>query len=69
MYCLPNNTERFLSFTTDNLKFINSSQYLNASPDSLAANLKENDFIHSRRYTPGEKFHLITQNGVFYYGY
>ena len=69
MSCIPNNTERYLSFTIDNLRFIDSCQFLNASLDSLATNLKENDFVHSRRHTPIEKFHLITRKGVFCYDY
>ena len=67
--CIPTNMERYLSFTIDNLRFIDSLQFLNASLDSLAKNLKSDDFHHTRRNTPADKVHLLLRKGVFCYDY
>ena len=67
--CIPTNMERYLSFTIDNLRFIDSLQFLNASLDSLAKNLKEDDFLHTRRHTPADGVRLLLRKGVFCYDY
>ena len=67
--CKPTYMERFLSFTIDNLRFIDSLQFLNASLDSLVKNLEEDDFVHMRRHTPADKVHLLLRKGVFCYDY
>ena len=67
--CIPNNMERYMSFTIDNLRFIDSFQFMSASLDKLASNLKQEDFVHSRCHTIVNKFHLIAQKGVFCYDY
>ena len=33
--CIPNNMERYISFSLDNLRFIDSVQFLNESLDTL----------------------------------
>ncbi len=67
--CIPNNMERYLSFTIDNLRFIDSFQFMNASLEKLAGNLKRNDFVHSRRHFPEEKVDLLLRKGIFCYDY
>ena len=69
MSCIPNNTERYLSFTIDNLKFIDFCQFLNASLDSLATNLNQVDFIQMSCHTPADKSDLMTRKRVFCYDY
>jgi hypothetical protein len=61
--------ERYLSFTIDNLRFIDSLQFLNTSLDKLAANLKSNDFVHTRRHSPADKVNMLLRKGVFCYDY
>ena len=67
--CIPNNMERYLSFTIDNLRFIDSLQFMNESLEKLSANLKPEDFIHTRRHNPNNKVHLLLRKGVFPYDY
>ena len=67
--CIPNNMERYMSFTIDNLWFLDCFQFMSASLYKLASNLKQENFVHSRRHTPVDKFHLISRKGVFCYDY
>ena len=62
--CIPNNMESYLSFTIDNLRFINSFQFMSASLDKLASNLNQEDFTHTRLHTPRDKFQLMIRKGV-----
>ena len=67
--CIPNNMERYLSFTIDNLRFIDSLQFMNASLDKLSSNLSTHEFIHTHRHTSSETVHLLLRKGVFPYEY
>ena len=67
--CIPNNMERYLSFTIDNLRFIDSFQFMSASLDKLASNLRQEDFTHTRLHTPRDKLQLMIRKGVFCYDY
>ena len=67
--CIPNKMERYLSFTTDNLRFIDSLQFMNASLDKLSSNLSTHEFIHTHRYTSSETVHHLLRKGVFPYKY
>ena len=63
--------EKFISFQIDSLRFIDSCQYLPASLDSLAANLKKDGvekFEHTKRHFSKEvEFELVCQKGCFPY--
>ena len=61
--------ERYLSFTIDNLRFIDLFQFVNASLDKLASNLHQEDFSHTRLHTPRDKLQLMIRKGVFCYDY
>ena len=61
--------ERYLSFSIDNLRFIDSLQFLSASLDKLAKNLKSGDFCKTLRYSPADKVHMLLRKGAFYYDY
>ena len=67
--CIPNNMERYLSFSIDNLRFIDSLQFMNASLDKLSSNLSLNEFVHTRRHSPSDTVHLLLRKGVFPYEY
>ena len=43
---IPNNFERYQSFSMGRLKFLDSFQFLSYSLDALAKNLEDNDFKH-----------------------
>jgi hypothetical protein len=67
--CVPNNMEKYISFTIDNLKFIDSFQFLSAGLDKLAAILKSDEFEHTRLHIPVDKVHLMIRKGTFCYDY
>ena len=67
--CIPNNMERYLSFSIDNLRFIDSLQFMNASLDKLSSNLSFDEFIHIRRHSFPDGVHLLLRKGVFPYEY
>ena len=71
MSVIANNSEKYMSFSLGNLKFIDSVQFLSASLDSLVCNLKSNnldDFIHSKRHG-GTHWEIGTSKGVYPYEY
>lgn len=41
--CIPNNMEKYISFSLGNLRFIDSLQFMNASLDVLVANLTQKE--------------------------
>ena len=63
--CIPTNLERYLSLSIDNLRLIDSLQFLNAFIDILSTNLKQDDFLHTRRHSPTNKFHLLLRKVYF----
>ncbi len=67
--CIPNNMERYLSFTIDNLRFIDSLQFMNESLEKLCNNLRSEDFVHTMRHSPINKYALLIRKGVFCYDY
>ena len=67
--CIPNNMERYLSFTIGNLRFIDSYQFMSESLEKLASNIKKEDFNHTALQTPADKLHLLLRKGVFPYEY
>ena len=67
---IPNNYERYLSFTIGRLKFLDSFQFLPASLDSLAQQMKDSDFKYMTRFFPDPtKRALMLRKGVFPYDY
>ena len=47
---IPNNTEKYTSFSFGEATFIDSCQFMQASLDSLAKNLEKNNFKNVRRF-------------------
>ena len=67
---IPNNYERYQSFTIGRLKFLDSFQFLPASLDSLAQQMNVNDFKYMTRFVPDEtKRALMLRKGVYPYDY
>lgn len=70
---IASNTEQFMSFQIDNLRFLDSNQFLAGSLDALVETLKKDGmdkFVHTRRHFQDEKqFNLITRKGVYPYEY
>ena len=70
--CIPNNTEKYISFTVGDLVFIDSLQFMNVSLEKLVSNLaKEGDvkFRVLKKYTAAEKVPLLLRKGVYPYEY
>ena len=70
--CIPNNSEKYISFTVGDLVFIDSLQFMNASLEKLVSNLaKKGDgkFRILKKYTPVEKVLLLLRKGVYPYEY
>ena len=51
------------------MRFIDSFQFMSASLDKLASNLRQEDFTHTRLHTPRDKLQLMIRKGVFCYDY
>ena len=67
--CIPENMERYISFTTSNLRFIDSFQFMAESLDKLSSNLKRVNFTHTAMQYPAHKLHLLLHKGIFLYVY
>ena len=53
--CIANNTEKYISFSLGQLRFIDSAQFLLASLDRLVAANTPEDFRITARYEPDEE--------------
>ena len=68
--CIPNNTEKYISFSLGQLRFIDSAQFLLASLDKLVAANKPEAFQIMGRHEPSkEKRGLLMRKGVYPYEY
>ena len=70
--CIPNNTEKYISFSIDKLDFIDSLQFMNASRERLVSNLSKSGadmFPILQRYVESEKVPLLLRKGVYPYDY
>ena len=70
--CIPNNTEKYISFSIEKLDFIDSLQFMNASIERLVSNLSKNGadmFAVLRKHTEAEKVQLLLRKGVYPYDY
>ena len=68
--CIPNNTEKYISFSLGQLRFIDSAQFLLASLDKLVAANKPEAFKITGPYEPSsERRELLLRKGVYPYQY
>ncbi|XP_061191773.1 uncharacterized protein LOC133200019 [Saccostrea echinata] len=71
--CIPNNMKKYISFSLDNLRFIDSLQFLNASLDTLVTNLAKEGgsrFQNLSRHFPSEvERDLLLRKGVYPYDF
>ena len=68
--CIPNNTEKYISFSLGQLRFIDSAQFLLASLDKLVAANRPEAFRVTARYEPDEaRRGLLMRKGVYPYEY
>ena len=75
--CIPNNMEKYISFSIGNLRFIDSLQFLNASLDTLVKNLAQGqgqELIDkfpslSGHFKDVNQFQLLLRKGIYPYEY
>ncbi|XP_028416042.1 uncharacterized protein LOC114539623 [Dendronephthya gigantea] len=70
--CIPNNTEKYISFSIDNLDYIDSLQFMNASLEKLVSNLAKDGvekFPILKKYIDSDKISLLLRKGVYPYDY
>ena len=71
--CIPNNSERYISFSLGTLRFIDSFQFLGTSLEKLVNNLaaegKENFKLLTRYIVDTAKQDLLLRKGVYPYDY
>ena len=66
--CIPNNTEKYISFSLGQLRFIDSAQFLLASLDKLVSANNPEAFQITARYEPDhQKRTLLMRKGVYPY--
>lgn len=69
---LPSNGEKFITFSIDEFKFIDSFKFLSAGLDELVSNLKADSiekFRETAKEFPKEFLDMVTQKGFFPYDY
>ena len=67
---IPTTSEKYISFQSGSLRFLDSLQFLNASLESLVQRLVKdgvNKFQHTQRQSPGSD--LVFQKGIYCYEY
>ena len=70
--CIPNNTEKYISFSLDQLDFIDSLQFMNASLEKLVTNLSKagpENFSNLHKHVDNDKVSLLLRKGVYPYDY
>ena len=67
---IPSNTQKFISFAFDNMRFLDSLQFLDAGLDVLVQNLnKTNCEFKILKSFYEENAHLLKRKGIFPYAY
>ena len=68
--CIPNNSEKYISFSIGSLRFIDSLQFMAASLDKLTSGLpKEKSTITRHNSSNAEQLDLLLRKGVYPYSY
>ena len=71
--CIPNNTEKYISFSIGNLNFIDSLQFMTSSLERLVSNLSKegsSKFYHLKKHMPQDEDKLdLLRKGVYPYDY
>ena len=67
--CIPNNKEKYISFSWRQLEFKDSAQFLLASLDKLVKSNKKETFKHTQIGRTNEEFELLIRKGVYPYEY
>ena len=69
-WVIPQNKEKYLSFSVGNVRFLDSMQFMPQSLDSLVSTLHADEFKHVRKAYPlDEEFDLVSKKGVYPYDF
>jgi hypothetical protein len=66
--CIPNNMEKYISFSLRSLRFIDSAQFLQASLNKLVSACQKEAFTITRTFQPNNT-DLLMKKGVYPYEY
>lgn len=70
--CIPKTVDEYITFSCDNLKFLDSFGFLSASLDSLSSKLTVDKFKETKSVYGSlseDKFKLLTSKGIYPYDY
>ena len=68
--CIPNNMEKYVTFTLGKLRFIDSFQHLSTELEKLVASKSKDSFSITRSYLQNEESeNLLLRKGVYPYEY
>ena len=71
--CIANNMEKYVTFSQNNFRFIDSCQFMNTSLNKLVENLAKDNLnkfkILKRHFSDEQKLELVTRKGVYPYDY
>ena len=66
---IPNGLEKYMSFSLNNLVFIDSVLFMNSNLDKLVKSLSDSDFKCLSEIFSGEKSELVKKKGIYPYEY
>ena len=67
---IPNNSERYISFSVGRLKFLDSMQYLSFSLDDLSSQLSDEHLVQLKKVYPNDQQRkVLAKKGVYCYDY
>ena len=67
--CIPNNMEKYMTFSIGQLQFIDSLQFMNSSLDRLSTNLQTEDLVMTSSGVSESELTLLRRKGVYPYEY
>ena len=67
--CIPNNMEKYMTFSIGQLQFIDSLQFMNSSLDRLSTNLQTEDLVMTSSGVSDSELTLLRRKGVYPYEY
>ena len=66
---IPNGLQKYMSFSLNNLAFIDSMLLMNSSLDKLVKNLSDSNCKYLSESFSGEKLELVKKKGIYPYEY
>ena len=67
--CIPNNAEKYMTFSVRQLQFINTYQFLTFSLKWLVSDLKAENFKITSKGITDDELKFLCRKGVYQYNY